>query len=415
MRSIRPSEIDGEITAPPSKSVMQRAAALSLLNRGRVRITNPSFCNDSMAALGIISSMGARVRMEESGIIIEGGMDGAGGLLDCGESGLCMRMFSAVSALGKEEVVLTGREQLLARSVGNIQAPLRQLGAGCETSEGHPPVRIKGPIRGGCAVVDGREGSQFLTGLLITLPLLDEDSTLTVKNLRSRPYIRLTVRMLQDLGIQIEDRNCEVFKIRGGQKYAFEHIHVEGDWSGAAFMLVAGAIAGRVRVSGLNSFSCQGDRRIVEVLSSAGAGVNFRGNTVEVKKGKLRPFRFDASHCPDLFPPLAALACYCGGTSEIAGVDRLRGKESDRAETIVQEFGKTGAGVRVEGNSMYIQDSGITGAATHHHHDHRIAMALAVAGLGSKEGININGAECVSKSYPGFFRDLRQLGGRVDE
>jgi 3-phosphoshikimate 1-carboxyvinyltransferase len=206
------------------------------------------------------------------------------------------------------------------------------------------------------------------------------------------------------------------FRVPGGQAYQPRRYHVEGDWSGAAFLLVAGAIAGKVTVSGLDSGSLQADRSILRVLRQCGAQVSDSLDSVSVSTGPLSAFDFDARDAPDLFPPLAVLACYCRGTSRIHGTHRLRHKESARAEALLDVLGRMGAKIQVKGNVLEIAGAELKGGRVDSHHDHRIAMAAAVAALGSQGGAEIIHPECVAKSYPGFFDDLTQLrktGGRA--
>jgi 3-phosphoshikimate 1-carboxyvinyltransferase len=294
--------------------------------------------------------------------------------------------------------------------MGMVEAPLRALGASCSTNGGKPPIAVQGPLSGGETEVDGASSSQFLTGLLMALPLCPNDSALHVRNLKSKPYVRMTLSLLREFGISVRhSAGLDRLEIPGRQSYRACRYSVEGDWSGASFLLVAGAVAGRVEVDGLDACSPQADRAVLEALRKAGARVRVANGRVEVSGGNLCGFEFDASDCPDLFPPLAALACSCSGESRIVGAMRLRGKESDRGEALAAELGKMGARVRLEEDSMVIRGGRLRGGKVDSHNDHRIAMACAVAALRSEKGAAITNAECVSKSYPGFFRDLESL------
>ena len=404
-------EVDGSIVAPASKSMMQRAVAAALLANGRSKITNPSFCEDSLAALEIIQALGAKVERNNSEIVIEGiGIEPRVNILNCSESGLCMRMFSAIAALSNRELILTGKPNLLARPVGMIEKPLEELGAVCKTNNGNPPVSIHGKLKGGHATVDGSESSQFLTGLLMALPVCEKDSELEVRELKSKPYVQMTLSLLEKFGIIIGcNKELSRFEIKGNQKYKPVSYEVEGDWSGAAFLLVAGAIAGRVKVRKLLKNSLQADKAIVEALKKTGALVTQGSKEITVQKDELLAFEFDATNCPDLFPPLVALACNCKGTSRITGVERLRHKESNRAEALKMEFGKLGAQIEIRGNQMLIAGVKLTGGKVDSHNDHRIAMACAIAGLNALDEVKIENYSCVSKSYPEFFKDLESL------
>ena len=408
---VKPSKINGSVKAPPSKSMMQRALAAGLLAEGTSIIRNPSFCNDALAAMKVVEGLGASVNYTEKEVVIDGGFNPFAGELNCGESGLAIRMFTSIAALHDSPITLTGAGSLANRPMDMIGESLRNLGVEFNSTEGCVPITVRGPLKGGQASVDGSTSSQFLTGLLMALPVLKEKSELHVDDLKSRPYIDLTLQVLKDFGVNIQHTQYATFFINGGQHYQPCTFTVEGDWSGAAFMLVAGAIGGKVEVTSLNPYSRQADRAIIEALEKAGAIVSFGENSVSVAKDKLRPFEFDATECPDLFPPLVALASHCEGISFIKGIGRLIHKESNRAEVLKQEFSKLGATIELAGGSMVIRGGGLKGGNIHSHNDHRIAMAGAVAACAAKEPIHIEAFEAVKKSYPEFADDFVSLGG----
>lgn len=419
MKSVNSSNIKGTVTAPASKSMMLRAIAAALLAEGTTIILNPTYCNDSLAALRVIEALGAKATRGKNEVIVRGGMNPVDPAvaLNCGESGLGIRMFSPIAALWPGELTLTGEGSLLSRPVAMMEEPLKELGVRATTADGCPPLKVKGPLLGGEAEVDGSVGSQFLTGLLMALPKAPKDSRLTVTSLKSTPYIDMTLALLQAFGVQVRHTNYEMFFINGPQTYACQNgeYRVEGDWSGVSFLLTAGAVAGSVTVTGLDTASPQADRKIIEALSSAGALVEMTADTVTVRKNNLNCFHFDAVHCPDLFPPLAVLACNCRGTSVITGVERLVHKESNRAVALEKEFSALGAVIRIDGNRMEIKGATLKGGVIDSHNDHRIAMAAAVAALNAQGAVTIQGDECVAKSYPGFFEDLKKIGGNVYE
>ena len=218
---------------------------------------------------------------------------------------------------------------------------LSLMGGTCETSGGYPPVTIRGPIRGGAITVDGSRTSQFLTGLLMAAPLCQEDTSIEVMDLKSKPYVEMTIDLLKRFGITIDhDENLRSFRIKGNQHYEAQTYTIEGDWSGAAFLLVAGAIAGSIQMKGLRTDSFQADKAILEGLTRAGALVKIVDDYILVEKGDLKAFEFDATDCPDLVPPLTALAAHCRGKSVIHGIERLQHKESNRSATLVSEFSR---------------------------------------------------------------------------
>lgn len=414
MRSIKPSAVKGTAVAPASKSMMIRATAAALLAREASRILEPSLCDDALAALRVVRALGADVAGLDAEIGISRGGDPRSDTLECGESGLCMRMFTPIAALWDRLFLVTGEGSLLSRPMGILERPLRDAGVFIRTQDGFPPLSVRGPLRGGKLELDGSQSSQVLTGLLMALPLCAEDSEVRAANLKSRPYAAMTVSLLARFGVVIDAApDLRTFRIAGGQLYRGTTYKVEGDWSAGAFLLAAGAIAGEVTVGNLDPRSDQADRKVVEALESAGADVQVGEGSVTVRRAALRGFDFDATDCPDLFPPLVALACFCPGRTRIAGARRLEHKESDRAAALLGGFTGMGAAISLDGDVLTIEGGRLKGGALHPRNDHRIAMAGAVAGLGSDEGVSVTGSGCVAKSYPGFFDDLISLGGDI--
>jgi len=412
---IVPSEIRGTVEAPPSKSMTQRAIAAALLAAGESIIINPSDCDDSLAAISIATALGAQVINEAGRLIISGSGELKKRHLNCGESGLAIRMFSPVAALNDAEITLTGSGSLTRRPLSMIEEALGQLGVECKSREGFLPLKIKGPLKGGTCKIDGSLSSQLLTGLLMALPVAKADSVIIVNNLKSKPYIDMTLQVLESFGIRIERSDYSRFSVPGNQIYRPKKFTVEGDWSGGAFLLVAGAINGEITVEGLRPDSRQSDKAILNVLDSAGARTTIMENSIGVKRSKLRPFFFDATESPDLFPPLVALAAYCSGISTIKGVSRLFHKESNRATALVNEFSRINIRIETDDDEMRITGGRVNGGEIDPHGDHRIAMAAAVTALGSSGKILIRNSGCVAKSYPAFYEHLRHLGTMIYE
>ena len=407
--TINPSMISGKLTAPSSKSLAIRAIVAAMLADGTSILKNPSRCDDALAAIKMAEYFGADFWIEDDILTITGNSISHETLINCGESGLLARLMIPLAALGFDEITITGEGTLLNRKLGNIAGPLQNLGVNCNTNNGFLPVKVKGPIRGGKVEVDGSESSQFISGLLMACPLAKSDTEVLVSDLKSRPYIDLTIDLLKKFNIKIENLDYQHFKIQGNQKYKSANIELEGDWSGAAFLLVASALNGEVRVSGLNQFSEQADRNILVALAEAGVQLKHENGDISISKSQLSAFEFDATHCPDLFPPLAVLAAAANGVSKIKGVDRLKNKESNRGKTLQEELGKLGIEIILDGNMMLVKGGKIKGGTIFSHHDHRIAMAAAVSGLNAEKPVIIQNAECVSKSWPSFFDDLKSL------
>ncbi|MDR1130007.1 MAG: 3-phosphoshikimate 1-carboxyvinyltransferase [Prevotellaceae bacterium] len=419
--TVQPSKINGKIPAPCSKSVVQRVFAASLLSDGETFISGYTESDDSLAALEVIKKLGAEVK-QGNNPVIKGNPPArkiAKLSINCGESGLSSRLFAPLSLLYSGDVTVSGTGSLLKRPFsGLMKSPFEQMGVKYSDNNGNLPVNLQGQLSAKEIIVDGSGGSQFLSGILMALPLLSGDSVLKVLNLKSKPYIDLTVNVASRFGIEILNENYEIFRIKGNQSYSCNNFNIEGDWSGASCLLVAGAVAGTVEVTNLDYQSNQADKRIVEALKSAGSDVEIKASSVKVSKNELKPFGFDASDSPDLFPALAALAANCEGVSRIKGVNRLSAKESNRAETLKSEFAKIGVKIdynenedimTIEGNKML---NGVKNARINSHNDHRIAMSVAVGATGLLDFgsiILIENADCVNKSYPGFWNDINEI------
>ncbi|RYY40352.1 MAG: 3-phosphoshikimate 1-carboxyvinyltransferase [Chitinophagaceae bacterium] len=423
---VRPSSVAGVYTPPASKSAMQRACAAALLHKGRTVLHNAGVSEDDRAALRIIRALGAHVREQGTEVEIH---SPAGRphfpeqpLIDCGESGLSLRMFTPIAAMaqspGSAPLVLTGSGSLRARPMQFFADVLPQLGVAVELANGHLPISLRGPLQARDIEVDGSQSSQYLTGLLMAFSATHAPATIRVRNLKSKPYVDLTLAIMGHFGMNLprnEDYKAFVFEAKEPTRKDPITYAVEGDWSGAAFGLVAGALAGSLQVKGLDVFSEQADKAVLQALMQTGAPLSIQPNVIEVGGvRKLQPFHFNATDCPDLFPPLVALAAYCDGTSVIEGVSRLTHKESNRGLTLQEEFGKLGLTVELQDDLMIVRGGApLKRAVVSSRHDHRIAMALAVAALRAEGPVTITGAEAVRKSYPRFWQHLQQLGASV--
>jgi len=418
LTTIKQSLLKGQIDAPASKSSMQRACAAALLNEAETTIYNPGHSNDDKAALGVIQALGAEVTQGADVLkIASKGVKPGKAAVNCGESGLGIRMFAPIIALSEKPIAVNGEGSLLTRPMDFFDEIFPQLGIRVVSNKGRLPLEIQGPLQPRTISIDGSLSSQFLTGLLFAYAAAGAKGvSIKVNNLKSRPYIDLTLDVLQHFGWKVENRNYEEFYFSGEGADASDRTYtVEGDWSGGAFLLVAGAIAGPVTIKGLDAASTQADKAILQALKDCGAEMTVDGRTLRIGPGALKAFHFDATDCPDLFPPLVALAAYCEGVTIIDGVNRLAHKESNRGLTLQEEFGKMGIVIRLEGDRMYVEGGkGVKGALVHSHHDHRIAMACAVAALRAEGDTTIEEAQAINKSYPDFYEHLQQLGASVN-
>ena len=415
---IRPSKINGEVNAPSSKSMMQRACALAVLNNGTTHILHPGNCKDAAAALQIVKDLGALVLESDQEIIIKStGNIYPASVINFKESGLCSRMFVPIISLSNQKTLVQAEGTLLSRPLVYPSELFSLLHTKITTSNGQFPVEIQGPLMPADITIDGSQSSQFLTGLLFSFAsAVQKPVVITVNNLVSKPYIDLSIQLLHHFGYVVTHEAYQYFTIHPVKKIARDIIiDIEGDWSNAAFLMVAAALAGEIMIKGLDMQSKQADKSIYTVMKNCGAKIVLTEQGIRISKtDEIVAFEFDATDCPDLFPPLVCLASFCKGTSVIKGVSRLIHKESNRAESLCTVFGKMGTHLWIENNAMKIEgNQHHTAGEVSAHNDHRIAMAAAVAGLAGKGELTILGAEAVDKSFPEFYNTLMKIGGSV--
>ena len=408
-KTIHPSQVSGEVRPPCSKSYAQRALAAALLSDGETTLSNIELCDDTRYAMNVITGLGASVRQTgPTEYVIRGGLAPITDTINTGESGLATRLFTPIAALCDRRMTITGPGTMLRRPIGMMIDPLRNLGVQVR-SNGYLPITVQGPLRGGETDVEAYVSSQFLTGLLMSLPLAEGDTILHVEQPNSLPYLAVTVDLASKFRIRMEHNGFREFFIPGGQHYHPAKLHIEGDWSSAAFMLVAGAIAGEVTAKRMNTLSLQADLAIIQALTKAGAVIITTPDEITVRKRELTGFDFDATQRPDLFPILAVLGANCEGTTHIRGVNRLVYKESNRAEAIVSEYTKLGMDVALEDDVMTVRGGSLSGGTIDSCNDHRIAMAAAIAALVASGPVTITNAQAVTKSYPRFWDDLDSI------
>ena len=388
----------GIIKIPPSKSIAHRAIICAGLCRNdKSIIENISDSEDITATLNCMKALKAGIET-----------------LDCGESGSTLRFLIPIAAAVTGEAVFCGRGRLMERPLTPYIEELDKKGVkivGTNSS-----LKLKGRLQPGKFTLSGDISSQFVSGLLFALPLLNGDSEIEIITpLQSAPYVDLTVDVMKKFGVSVKTEGCKKFYIKGGQNYKPCSFHVEGDYSQAAFFLVAGALGAKCECVGLDKESLQGDKKIIDILERCGAKITETANGgITAAAEYLKPVTVDVSDIPDLVPPLAALFSFCNGVSHIENAGRLRYKESDRLSAVTQQLNAIGCDV-FEGNDKLtiIGKKSITGGRAESQNDHRIAMAVAVASIKSKNPVFLWDYECVKKSYPGFWQDFLGEGMKL--
>lgn len=418
---IKPSPLKGEINIPPSKSMSHRAIICASLSEGESLIDNIILSDDIIATLEAMKSFGIEVKIsqvDENGICnlhIKGRekLELLNNEIDCKESGSTLRFLIPMAGLLNKRVTYRGRGKLIERPLDSYYEIFKEQGIYYENDNDKLPLTIEGQLKPGTFKIKGNISSQFITGLLFVLPLLPGDSKIIITTeLESKGYVDLTLEMLKRFSIDVVSNNYQEFHIKGNQKYKATNYKVEGDFSQAAFFIVAGVLGEELKSSGLNMDSLQGDKAILDIVKSMGADINIDHDLVIVKKSKTKGITIDVSQCPDLVPILAVLGSLSQGTTRIINGERLRIKESDRLKAISTELNKLGADVRELEDGLEIKGKeNLQGGVVNSWNDHRIAMALAIASIKCKEPVIIENSKAVEKSYPIFWEDLKRIGG----
>lgn len=396
---IKPSTLCGEIIAPPSKSIAHRFLICGALSRGENRINGVSGSDDMKATLSCLSALGASVKRDGNSVTIFGGLNAKKeATLDCIESGSTLRFMIPVAlASGADKITFKGSERLIARGVEVYEEVLADKGV--RIGKGKNEIVVSGTLESGNYVLRGDVSSQYVTGLMLSLATLNSDSTIEIlPPVESRPYIDMTIAVLEKFGVKIEETEKNKFFVKGGQRFASGAYDVEGDWSNGAILFALNAFGSNVAVSGLDENSVQGDKVCVEIFRA-------------LEKGNAT---IDLSDCPDLAPIAFVVAAEKNGAT-FTGTERLKIKESDRAAVMAEELAKFGARVDVFDDYVVVHKAELHASSKEirSHNDHRIAMSLAV--LMTKYGGVLDGAEAVKKSFPGFFDVMKRAGAKVYE
>lgn len=410
IKTIEKKEKAGVVLIPPSKSDSQRAILAAGMAKGKSTLFNIGKSADELAMLATIEQLGAQVNFTQENVAEITGIDNFPNeaTINIGESGLGIRLITSVLASQKGKFTILGKGSLCSRPMNFFPETLPQLGVMVSTQANFLPIEVEGPMKGNQTIeVDGSLSSQYLSGLLMALPLIDGDTTIKVNDLKSIPYVSMTLDTLKQFGIEIENTDFKTFKIKGNQSYQPINYTIESDWSSASYWLVAAALGMKIETTGLKMSSLQADKALLDGLMSAKCRIIRSENGLKIDGTYRQAFEFDATHCPDLFPALVTLAAYCVGDSIFYGVSRLKNKESDRGIVLQKEFGKLGLQIDLEGDKMTVHGKGkLNGGLCDSNNDHRIAMCLGIAGYFSETPITINDAGAVKKSYPGFWEEM---------
>ena len=410
---ISPSLLNGTVSVPPSKSAAHRAIICASLAPGRSRISPVEMSEDMKATIGCMRALGASITVSEGFLDIDGSdvFSPQTALLDCGESGSTLRFLIPVAAAGSVNARFIGRGKLPQRPIDVLTDRLPQFGTNCIT-EGGLPLEINGKLRSGIYEIPGNISSQFITGLLLALPLCDGDSEIKLTTeVQSAGYIDMTIAVMKDFGVDIESTDSG-WLVRGGASYTPRDFTVEGDWSQAAFFMTAGALGGNITIDNLRSDSAQGDKACVEIYRRFGADVSEKDGRITVSGGELHGIDIDARDIPDMVPALAVTAALAKGTTVIHGAERLRIKECDRLFAMAQGLKRLGADITETPDGLVINGvEKLHGGEVEGFNDHRIVMSLSTAAARCDGDIIITDMESINKSYPSYFEDHKALGG----
>ncbi len=406
---IKPSHINGEIQAPPSKSFAHRMLICAYLSDREITVKNIGSSDDALVTLNALKTLGAKVIVSNGGVTVKKGeISSDRVVLDCGESGSSLRFLLPVASALGVKATFTGRGKLLERPIKELVDSLNSHGAQIDG------YTVNGKLTSGKYYVDGSISSQYITGLLLALSTLQGESEIIVSGtLVSKPYVDITLSVLSSFGVKHVETESG-YKIIGGYSPSSTEYVVEGDWSGVAFPLVSGAISGKVTVNGVNLNSVQGDIEILNILKSFGAKVIENQNSVTVEKSNLHGISLDMDSVPDLCQIVSVLGAYASGKTEISGVERLKIKESDRIKAIVDMLGSCGVKAEYDGEKITIIGKKPIGATLSGGKDHRTVMSSVVLLTGADGDGAVEGAEYYTKSYPEFVTDYKKLGGKLN-
>ena len=401
---------------PPSKSVAHRAIICAALCDGKSKISPVDMSNDIRATIECMKALGADIELEGNSLTVDGRniFKNKNLTLDCGESGSTLRFLVPICSTGGASVEFIGHGKLPERPIGIYLDCLPDKGVYCETNGGLP-LKISGKLKSGIYEIAGNVSSQFITGLLLALPMLEGDSEIILTTeLQSTGYVDMTTDIMEKFGVEIR-RTENGWKIKGDQRYKARNFTVEGDWSQAAFFMTAAAIGGKVTIDNLNIESYQGDKECIEIYKKFGVNISESGGNIIVEKNKLKGIEINAENIPDMVPALSVVGALSKGITVIKGAERLRIKECDRLSAMADGLSRMGADIQETKDGFIIHGVNcLKGAEVDGYNDHRIVMALSAAAVGAEGEVIISDMESINKSYPKFFEDYRKVGGKAD-
>ena len=419
---IKSKKLEGIVTVPPSKSMAHRAVICASLAKGKSIISNLDLSDDIIATINAMKMLGANIKelgnktfsIDGSNIFKNKEKDI---VIDCNESGSTLRFLVPLSIAEDNKVKFIGRGNLGKRPLNIFYEIFDNQGIEYSYQKDILNLDINGKLKGGTFNVEGNISSQFISGLMFTLPLLKEDSKIVITTeLESKGYLDLTLSMLNSFGIKIINNDYKEFIIKGNQEYKAFDYEVEGDYSQAAFYLSAGAIGNKVNIKNLDLYSLQGDKEVISILEDLGNRLVIENKNISIKSCGDEEAIIDAKNCPDVIPVITVVAALTKGTSRIINAGRLRIKECDRLHAITTELNKLGAKITELEDGLIIEGvETLKGGEVSSYDDHRIAMSLAIASTRCEDDLILENPLCVSKSYPHFWEDFKMLGGEIDE
>lgn len=413
------TKLRGSIEIPASKSHTIRAVILASLANGTSKLINPLKSEDAMAAVNACKALGAKIKLGKKEWTIKGfgkKPKHPKKKIDFANSGTSSRLIIGVMAALGVEAVVDGDASLRTRPMESLFNGLKQLGLKVKylKKQGFFPAKISGKLNGGRTTIDGTS-SQYVSSALIACPLCENDTEIKVVNMREQPYIELTLKWLDELGIKYKRKGFANFKIKGNQSYKAFKKRIPGDWSSAAFPLVAASVTNsNVLVKGVDIKDVQGDKEIINYLKKMGARIKIEKSGIRILGKPLKGRAIDLNHTPDALPALAVAGCFALSTTTLKNVAQARIKETDRIAVMTKELSKMGASIKELADGMIIKHSQLKGAKVKGHHDHRVVMALSIAGLIAEGKTEIDSAESVNVTFPNYVRLMKALGAGME-